>query len=263
MVLSESRVGRRLVGRLDRGVNLHDAVLAICRERSVRSGELRAVGALESVEVAEYDQAAQSWKPSRTFTGGLEVLSLLGHISEQAGKLVVTLRGTFMRDRDSGIEIVGGTILRARVFALELVLDSFDDLLLRRAQDPATGLPLWSEAVTPAATWSDVAKASAAKPVSPPVPLPPPVNVPVPLPVAADSESVSDSDETDDSLEPGDILHHPTFGRCEVQRIEGNYEFAQVRLRNGRLVRLSLDVLRVARAGTEGGHRVFKADLDD
>ena len=45
-------------------------------------------------------------------------------------------------------------------------------------------------------------------------------------------------------------------------RIEGAYEFAHVRLKNGRLVRLSLDVLKVSPAGSEGGRRVYKARVD-
>ena len=247
MIASESRAGRRIVGRLDRGASLTDAILELCRARGVRSGEIRAVGSLESVEVAEYDQSAKSWKPGRTFAGGLELLSLLGNVSEQGGDLVLNLRATLMRERDSGVEVVGGPVRRGRVFAVEVVIDAFDDLVLRRTLDAATGLALWADAPpveAAAPTWADVARASESRP-SPVMP-------------EADDES-----EAEDSLEPGDILIHPTFGRCEVQRIEGGYEFAQVRLKNGRLVRLSLDILKVVRAGTEGGHRVFRARLDD
>src|SRR5262249_3229598 len=43
----------------------------------------------------------------------------------------------------------------------------------------------------------------------------------------------------------GDVLEHPRFGRCTVERIEGEQEFAAVRLEAGRLVRLALGVLRL------------------
>jgi hypothetical protein len=68
-----------------------------------------------------------------------------------------------------------------------------------------------------------------------------------------------DDEDSEDALQPGDVLVHPTFGRCEVQRIEGSYEFAHIRLRNGRLVRLALDVIKVSLAGQEDGKRVFRA----
>jgi hypothetical protein len=105
---------------------------------------------------------------------------------------------------------------------------------------PPAAIPFEPPATT---SWSDVAAASARK--APLAPAPP-----------------EDEGEEEDSLQVGDIVMHPTFGRCEVQRIEGAYEFAHVRLKNGRLVRLSLDILKVTRAGTEAGHRVFRARID-
>ena len=80
--------------------------------------------------------------------------------------------------------------------------------------------------------------------------------------MAAASPPAEPEDGEEDSLGPGDILIHPTFGRVEVMRIEGTYEFAHVRLKNGRLVRLSLDVLKFSAAGSEDGRRVFKARVD-
>ena len=276
MLVTESRGGRRLVGRLDRGVDLFPALLDLCARRKVRTGELRALGSLELVEVAEYDQARKSWKPSRTFAGGLEVLSLTGNVSERDGQLALHAHASLMRDRDNGVEVLGGHLVSARVFALEFVLEAFDDILLRRAPDPSTGLVLWHEALaldhptpappvnvpvpapapenpagppsaspfepTPQTSWHDVAAASARK--------------------AAVSPPADDSDEEDDTMQVGDIVMHPTFGRCQVQRVEGNYEYVHLRLRNGRLVRVSLDIIKVSRAGTEDGHRVFRARVE-
>src|SRR5215831_20872220 len=115
MIVTESRAIRRIVGRLDRGASLIDALTGICGERGVRSGEIRAVGALEAIEVAEFDQAARSWKPGRSFTGGLALLALVGNVSERNGQPALRLSATFMRDRDSGIEVLGGHVVSARV----------------------------------------------------------------------------------------------------------------------------------------------------
>jgi predicted DNA-binding protein with PD1-like motif len=264
MLVTESRSARRIVGRLDRGADLFRSLLDVCSRHHVRTAEIRALGSLETVEVAEYDQAARQWKPSRSFAGGLEILNLTGNLSERDGQLALHLHASLMRDRDNGVEVLGGHVISARVFALELVIEVFDDLILRRTHDTATGLALWSEALSlagtaeppapppeplpprfeapPATSWSEVAAASARKTAEPPL--------------------APDEPDEEDSLEVGDVVHHPTFGRCEVQRIEGSYEFAHVRLKNGRLVRLSLDILKVTRAGTEGGHRVFRARID-
>lgn len=306
MIVAESRRGRRIVGRLDRGVDLFSTLETICRERGVRTAELRALGSLESIEVAEFDQAAKVWKPGRKFAGGgFEVLNLTGNVSERDGNLALHAHATLMRDRDNGVELVGGHVVAARVFALEFVLETFDDLILRRAADPATGLTLWREALelpgpTPAAAAVARAEADTQVPVARDMPAPtarfaPPTEVdeaphprfegaPPPRVSTAQSSAVSPSwrqvaaasetataaaraaaaveEDTDEGLTAGDLLVHPTFGKCEVQRIEGAYEFAHVRLRNGRLVRLSLDVLKLSSAGREDGKRLFRARVE-
>jgi hypothetical protein len=58
-------------------------------------------------------------------------------------------------------------------------------------------------------------------------------------------------------MRTGDVIDHATFGRCEVERVDGDGEFAIVRLRNKRLVRLNLDVLDLRFLGEEEGHQVF------
>ena len=61
--------------------------------------------------------------------------------------------------------------------------------------------------------------------------------------------------------EPGDYIDHPKFGRCQVERIEGDYEFVSARLRNQRLIRLSLDVITLHLVGREGERQLFRAEL--
>lgn len=273
MISCESRAGRRLIGRLDRGASLVDALLDICRSHGVRSAEIRGIGALETVELTSYDQAAQAWRPGRSLGGDLAILSLAGNVAEQAGQLAISLNVVLSREGDNGIEVMGGHVLRARIFSLEVVIEAFDDVLLRRARDQATGLVCWTEAVAaaepapvvaaipaPSTTWAEVARVSQARPSPAPVA---PARPDIPRVEPRSEARHENDDETDDALEPGDILIHPTFGRCEVQRIEGGYEFAQVRLKNGRLVRLSLDILRLVRDGVENSHRVFRARVDD
>src|SRR5438034_399683 len=63
-----------------------------------------------------------------------------------------------------------GHLVAAVVFALELVVDTMDDVVLRRAPDPETGLVLWKqEAPTTSAApgWTQVIEAS--QPAPPPV----------------------------------------------------------------------------------------------
>jgi predicted DNA-binding protein with PD1-like motif len=278
MVSSESRRGRRVVARLGRGADLYGEIRALCQKHEVRSGELRGAGTLEQAELDAFDQAARAWRPARLVKGGLELLHLQGTISEERGKAAIDARVTLMRDRDAGVEVLGGHVHRAVVHSVELVIDCFDDLLLRRGDDAGTGLSCWSEAIpvadpvpmlvpeqpaeppaparptAPAPTWAEVAAASApAGSASPPAGLAPRA--------AATIRAPAGDDEPEVTVNAGDVLIHPRFGRCLVHRVEGNGEYVQVQLRNGRVVRLSLEVLRLHAQGVENGQRIFTATV--
>jgi predicted DNA-binding protein with PD1-like motif len=267
MIVAESRRSRRLVGRLDKGADVIEGLAEVCRVHHVRAGEVRALGSLEQVVVSEYDQRARAYRPQRRFDAQFDLLALHANLSEKDGKLYVHARVTLSRERDNGIELIGGQLVSARAFQLEFVIDAFDDLILRRAPDAATGLSLWREAITippaegespveapdkqapppfeaPARTeWKDVMKASERhQPAEPEV---------EPTPEA--------QPQSDARIGPGDYIDHPKFGRCQVERIEGDYEFVSARLKNQRLIRLSLDVLTLILVGREGEHQLFRA----
>ena len=63
-------------------------------------------------------------------------------------------------------------------------------------------------------------------------------------------------------LRPGDVIEHPTFGRCDVMRLEEYGAYASVKLRSGRLVRLSLEVIGLTLLDTEGNRRIFKVAIE-
>jgi predicted DNA-binding protein with PD1-like motif len=276
VILAESRRGRRIIGRLDRGVELLEAITSVCHKLKVRCGEVRAIGSLEAVEVAEYDQREKQWRPARRFQSAFEILNLSGNVSERAGELVVHAHVAVMRDRDNGIEVVGGHLVRARVFALEFVIDAFDDLVLRRGADDATGLQLWNEkyeegpAPGVAAAHPEALSFAASSAAPSPAPsFEPKVPNAATLPsatwadVARASQRVVENEEEGgefdvEQIRTGDVLDHPRFGRCTVERLEGEQEFAAVRLETGRLVRLALDVLRFRLLRDEDGRRVLQ-----
>ena len=269
MMVAESRRGRRLVGRLDRGADVLSALADVCRASGVRAGELRATGAFEQVVLAEWDQRGRQLRPPRRFDAPFEILTLYGNISEKDGKPQVQARVALSRERDNGIEVVGGQLSSGRVFTLEFVIEAFDDILLRRLPDAQTGLALWREAQPveaaveptpelsqiktaplpfdePARTkWEDVVAASSSTPPAEPTAVEPPLGIM----------------DADARVAPGDFIDHPKFGRVQVERIEGDYEFVSARLRNQRLIRLSLDVITLVLIGREGERQLFRAEM--
>ena len=316
MLSTESRRGRRIVARLDRGTDLFESIRALCQKHRVRCGELRGIGSLEQAELAAFDQQQRRYKPARTLSGGgLELLHLAGNLSEEDGAISIQCQATLMRDRDAGVEVLGGHLRRAVVYSVELVIETFDDVVLRRQVDAATGLARWQEALSeqeasaaPVAVAAHVPAPVAAQvpapatghvapptpfaapilapaPIAspaPPAPIASPAPAPAPIPavatvaptatptptwaaVAAVSEArrpdpAADHEE-DIHLNAGDVILHPRFQRCVVHRVEGGGEFVQVMLKNGRVVRLSLEVLRLTPKGIENGQRIFAATV--
>ncbi|HKE16000.1 MAG TPA: DUF296 domain-containing protein [Kofleriaceae bacterium] len=321
MLSTESRRGRRILARLDRGTELFDGVRTLCREHHIRCGELRGIGSLELAELAGFDQGARRWKQARVVGGGLELLHLHGTISEERGAVSIEAQATLMRDRDAGLEVIGGHLTSAVVYSVELIIETFDDVLLRRQVDSGTGLSRWAEALAEAESPSAASAVSAAAAPSPAAPSPAPAapasaapaaprpapvpsatpspTRPAPVPsaparsaappatanarsvptatptptwaeVAAASQPAAPPRPTSPEPEPheeeihlnaGDVILHPRFQRCVVHRVEGSGEFVQVMLRNGRVVRLSLEVLRLTPQGVENGQRIFAATV--
>ena len=291
MLSAESERGRRIIGRLDKGTDLLVGIAEVCKKHRVRTATLSGLGALERLEVSEYDQRNRVYKPSRAFEGVFEVLNVTGNVSDRDNKPFVHAHVTVSRERDNGIEVLGGHLLAARVFAFEFVLEVMDDLVLKRTADQTTGLHLWSEAISfePDAeaarqlpAWNEgnttPAKSSTSTLTSPSTTTTPSTSTST-TPSTSTSTPSKPNDawarviavssaqpapaaaEADTRVRPGDLIDHPKFQRCVVERVEGDYEFVQVRLSNRRLVRLSLDVLSFVQTGTEGKARVFKAKL--
>jgi predicted DNA-binding protein with PD1-like motif len=224
-VAFKEQTTRRFAGRLGRGEDVLQAVLDLCREHKLTAGEVRGAGVLETVELAAHDPALGRPRSARRFEGTFELVSLWGVISSDGENPRCVAHATVMRDRDTGIELLGGRLMAAR--AIEV------DLVIMAATSGASAVKTGDLPSAPAATtWADVAGAS--KPDEP-----------------ADDE---------ESANPvlGDLIEHPRFGLCEVVRLEGD-EYIQVKNASGRLLRLSIDALSLKLAGREGTKRRFRA----
>jgi predicted DNA-binding protein with PD1-like motif len=291
-VVQSSR-SRRIVAQISEGEELLDAILSVCKEAQVRCARVSASGALELLELADPEQ------PERALAlhGAAQLLHAGGLVAEREGKLDIQLSVVAARKHEGRLELVGGLCTEATAANCELVIEALDDVILRRGLDPDSGalviseafaLALPPEAAEPPAP--AVAAASAAKPAATrsrrqqaseplvlrePLPPKPPPGKPswadaVMASVRASSEEPEvvhnpDAPRDDDSFRPirvGDILDHNKFGRCVVQRIDQDQEYATVRLRNDRLVRLNLEVLRLRYTGDEDGHQIFNAVPD-
>lgn len=291
-LVTESRSVRRIVGHLPQGSELIESVLTICQERGVRCGTVTITGVVHEVTLLHYDAAARENGMPRHFRGALQLLLAQGTVAELNAKLDLSLSLLASRLTDNGIQVLGGLCGGAAVVACEFVIEAYEDLLLRRAPDRSTGLNLLSEAFSavqdPPASAPPADGAQPRAPVAPPAspaPEPPrekdspppsrprrfdgkgqmarvtePAAPPAPEPPPSRHRgplSLVES-QPERSVSVGDLLDHPKFGRCEVQKTSVDDEFVTVRLRNNRLVRLSLEVLELKFDHEEEGHQIFE-----
>jgi predicted DNA-binding protein with PD1-like motif len=230
VIVAESTRIRRLVGRLDRGADLLPQLADVCRIHRVHAGEVRAVGTIDDVVLGQ-----------RRLDGAFDLLTFAGLLGARDG--TPSLQATVMLAGGDGT-LVGGRLTAARVVACEFVIDVFDE----PTSDVTRPDPKPAPTFDPPArtTWSEVAAASAARRDLAPAPedetavSPPPPVVEV-------------------HIQAGDFIDHPQFGRVLVERVDGDQEFVSARLRNQRLIRLSLEVLTLIPAGQENGRNLFRA----
>jgi hypothetical protein len=221
--------------------------------------------------------------PPRHFRTPLQLVWGSGLLCEEGGKLQLSLNVLASRQRDNGIELLGGVCQSAKALQCEFVIDAFEDVLLRRELDRGTGLHPLSDAFGARAPAPAAASGEAAPSTTPATsdgtPAPavafsgqssaPPSNkqswadaVMASVRAETDPEEGPPAGEEEEGedyrpVRPGDLLDHQQFGRCIVQRVDADGDFVTVRLRNSRLVRLSLEVLRLRYQGEEEGHQVF------
>lgn len=146
MIVFESRLVRRFVGRLERGEEVVATLTQLCEHERVRSAWIHGAGILEWAELTEWDPEREAWRAPRRIEGPLTVLALEGNVAIRNGPPWVQVHVMLARQTGpgaAGIETLGGTLASARVYALEIALEAYEDVRLERDEDPATGLALF------------------------------------------------------------------------------------------------------------------------
>ena len=269
-LLVESRPTRRVVGQLSQGEDLLQGLLSICKDLKIRCAEVRATGVLEDFAVSHYERSNRTMGSARQFRGPLQLLQTSGILSELEGKLDLQLSVVASRQRDNGVEFLGGACTAAKVITCEFILEIMDDLILRRELNRKSGLNVWKEYFSSQGKPSEAQGEPASFTGHPQSPEAAVVETKhkwadaVMESVRAHAERGEQEEQEEEepyrAVHEGDVIEHKQFGRCEVQRVDANEEFVSVRLRNGRLVRLNLDVLNLRYKEDEEEHQVFSND---
>lgn len=104
---------------LKAGSKVPDDVLELAFRDKVRTALLAAIGGVNELTVAYFNQRTKKYE-NHEYREGLEVTSLLGNLTTKDGKPYVHVHGTFGR---KDMSVIGGHVVAARVSPLlELVV---------------------------------------------------------------------------------------------------------------------------------------------
>jgi len=255
MIITQTHKRRTFVGSMNVGSDLVQALTSICVDNSIFCAELRAVGYLKDVQVRTFDPVGRRYTDPETIPGVVHATSLRGNISLEERQTVVRchLLGTTVPERNP-TKVVSGELLAGSVINIEFTLDTLDDIRLYRSADEKTGLDPWlhiefGAGPPPARDDKRIAIAPDA----------PAVAAAAPAPRRPEPER---SPLPDQELEfsEGDLLHHPTLGRCEVVGGDGE-ERLTIRLESGRCVEIHLRLLELTPIEPDGKRRVYKVAI--
>jgi len=134
------RDGTRYLVRLTKGDRVRESLTAVAREHEIRGASVMAIGAVETAELAYFDEHEQAYR-NRTFDGGLEVLAMLGNVSQLPdGEPMVHLHAML---GTADYAVVGGHLNEALVsVTLEVFLTPTDDAIERC--EPCGPFKLWN-----------------------------------------------------------------------------------------------------------------------
>ncbi|NPV62129.1 MAG: DNA-binding protein [Methanotrichaceae archaeon] len=138
--MTEFKVGRVLLSRLDHGEEMVAQIVDLAEKNDIRTGVFTIIGALCRAELAFYDQAAHRYQTIKVDRPA-EIVSCIGNISMRDERPFVHAHATLS---DSLGNVVGGHLSSGTVFAAEIFLQELSGEPLIRRHDPITDLYLWS-----------------------------------------------------------------------------------------------------------------------
>jgi predicted DNA-binding protein with PD1-like motif len=129
---------------LNRYDKLPDALIAVARKFNVQAGRITAIGGVTQLKVSEFDLEAGKYKEPLERRGMTEVLGLHGNLSLRDGEIFPHLHINACWHEDGRTQMISGHLVEAEVFVCEFHLTAYEDALLVREIDAATGLALWN-----------------------------------------------------------------------------------------------------------------------
>jgi predicted DNA-binding protein with PD1-like motif len=229
----ESKQGRRVVGRLEADTNILEGLLDICQKHAIHTGQLHAIGYLQSADVTlgipDHSNPAAPIK-----VGACHAIHLTGNISMQADAPILHIQALLLETESQALR--AGRLSGGIVNNIEFAIQSVDDFTLLRSED-SDELGQWVQ-IQPhvdSAQDQDTERTEF---------------------FPGRMTTRSRYDMPDYELEPNDCLQHPRLGPCTIIDVH-DVDRVTIRLDSGRIVELHLGMFELHR--TDNGKDTQKS----
>ncbi len=115
-------------GRFDEGEDINEAIKKFCKENKIETGWFWIVGSVKNSSIAFYDQENKKYLVM-DLEEPAEILHCSGNISFRDGEIIVHTHAVL---GDIKGQAYGGHLMSAKVFAAEIYLKKFENVVNRK-----------------------------------------------------------------------------------------------------------------------------------
>lgn len=136
--MESKKFGDKIIFRVDKGEELVESIMKVCKEHSVNLGNITGIGATDKVKIGLFDVDKKEYH-SKELEEAFEITSLLGNISTMNDETYLHLH---INVADANHNSFGGHLNHANISAtFEGIIDIIDSKI-DRAKDENIGLNL-------------------------------------------------------------------------------------------------------------------------
>jgi len=139
------RVKDKIFLRLDKGEDIQESVIAVCRREKINSAVYHGIGACSEAVIATYIPEDNVFLEHKK-EGMLEMISLEGNIThDDAGELLSHAHVMYSYMNDAGkVEYFGGHLISAVTwFTAEMVVEPYEGEGIGKMKDPWSEVMVW------------------------------------------------------------------------------------------------------------------------
>lgn len=237
MIFTETREGRRFVGEVPPGQPLCATLHALAVNYRIASGWAEGSGYVRDAQLRPLLRDG-SLGEVVLVPGVSLIASMRAILSEKDGAVDLVVRVLLATEGEPNH---AGVLVEATSASVELMLQTFDDITLRRFDDPRSQHARWLDVAVRMVTGESETVRSGR------------------VAMEAMPSRLLEQDEMP-VLKAGDALEHPRLGTCVVTQVIDQDRVA-IRMQTGKIAQLHLGLLTLTRAGLRQGRPVYDVQV--